>query len=114
MSDFGSKLNKAFLSPEEYAAISAQGSNSTDTAEGEFMEYSESSQLNQLPPEGILVIRGFVVYHFSPGFVIHHGGPSIPASWMRLPDCRRDRSYFETVFIPSRREIVAIRFITFL
>lgn len=112
MSDFGSKLNKAFLGEEEYAAITT-GSSSNENATGsDYMEFSESNEHlihQQLPSEGILVLRGFVVYHFSPGFVIHNF-PSIPAVWTRLPDCRRDRSYFETAFVPSRREIIAIRY----
>jgi len=116
MSDFGSKLNKAFLGEEEYAAITTGSSSSNEHATvGDYMEFSESNEHlihSQLPSEGILVLRGFVVYHFSPGFVTNNFSPSIPAVWTRLPDCRRDRSYFETAFVPSRREIVAIRYCT--
>mmetsp|Transcript_13270 Transcript_13270/g.18191 ORF Transcript_13270/g.18191 Transcript_13270/m.18191 type:complete len:377 (+) Transcript_13270:37-1167(+) len=97
MSVFGEKLNKAFLSAEEYAALSGSSTNVVEQSEGEMMEIGDTAQ--QLPSEGILIMRGFVVYFFSPLYPFH---------WTRLPDCRRDRSYFETVYIPSRREIVAI------
>ena len=112
MSDFGSKLNKAFLGEEEYAAITTGSSSNENPTGSDYMEFTESNEHllhQQLPSEGMLVLRGFVVFHFSPGFIIHNS-PSIPAVWTRLPDCRRDRSYFETAFVPSRREIVAIRY----
>jgi len=100
MSVFGEKLNKAFLSAEEYAALSSTTSN---PSEGELMEVGDVPQHpQQLPTEGILIMRGFVVYFFMPLY---------PFNWTRLPDCRRDRSYLETLYVPSRREVVAIRFV---
>lgn len=99
MSVFGERLNRAFLSDAEYAAIQSSQSTSFVPPVSSADEEMEVSEGSRVPDEGIIVMRGFVVYHFDPQ----------SEQWSRLPDTRRDRSYFETVFISSRREIVAIR-----
>lgn len=93
MSSFGASLNEVFLSnkSDDTVEVPAKRQKMAENAV-DLEHYRERMR----PNDGIVVMRGFLVYAFD----------CEDYSWFRLADCRRDRAYFEVALL--KNELYAI------